>query len=325
MEIFGRSFLPGQKAYFSVDGPRYANQAISQIPVIVLRGGQDGPTLWVNGAVHGHEVSGSQGMWELANELDPQSLKGTIIMTPIANVSAFCERRMKSMVDDFADLDTQFPGSTTGLFASRLAKILYDEIKVHADLLISFHALTPGGEGQPYTIYKALQGADPAVNAAAEKFALAMGFPVNCKVQTAATGGSIDGCCIADGIPAFTAEVGRGAQITREMVDAAKQGLRNVLDEMGILPASQTPLAKEQIIVTQREFLRIDKAGFMVMSVQAGDTLPAGGEIAQVHYFGDSVHSFTTSRPCLVIFTTICPAVNEGDHVAMVAYEWHKR
>ena len=124
MEIFGRSFLPGQKAYFSVDGPRYANQAISQIPVIVLRGGQDGPTLWVNGAVHGHEVSGSQGMWELANELDPQSLKGTIIMTPIANVSAFCERRMKSMVDDFADLDTQFPGSTTGLFAAYQVRMI---------------------------------------------------------------------------------------------------------------------------------------------------------------------------------------------------------
>lgn len=51
--------------------------------------------------------------------------------------------------------------------------------------------------------------------------------------------------------------------------------------------------------------------------------LSSGGEIAQVHYFGEEVHSFKTARRCLVLFTHICPAVNDGDFVAMVGYEWH--
>ena len=323
IEVFGHKVMPGQKAYFTVDGPKYANQAVSQIPVIVLCGAGEGATLWLTGAVHGHEVTGSQGMWEMANELDPKDLSGNIIMTPVVNVAAFCERRMKSYFDDFSNMDAIFPGSPDGAFSSRLANILFEEIKAHADLLISFHCFTPMGEGLPYTIVKSVKSASPEVNAAAQKYQKAIGFAINCVVETADNDGSIDGCCIANGIPAFVTELGRGAQITREMIDVSKYAIRNILVAMSILPAAKPETFPRQIVITDREFMRIDQGGFMSMSVKAGDIVPAGGEIAQVHYFGKEVHSFKTSRRCIVLFTHICPAVNDGDFVAMVGYEWH--
>lgn len=142
-------------------------------------------------------------------------------------------------------------------------------------------------------------------------------------METAGNDGSIDGCCIANGIPAFVAELGRGAQITREMIDVAKYGIWNTLAAMNILPAKEPVSFPQQIVITDREFMRIDQGGFMTMIVKAGDIVPAGGKIAQVHYFGEEVHSFKTARRCLVLFTHICPAVNDGGFVAMVGYEWH--
>ena len=128
IEVFGHKVNAGEKAYFTIPVGELAHKAMVMVPVIVAVGEQDGPTLWINGTVHGDELNGSYGAWELVRELDLKKLKGIIIVTPIANPLAF-ECRNKISAIDSMDMDTAFPGDPEGMFTQRIAYILYNEIK----------------------------------------------------------------------------------------------------------------------------------------------------------------------------------------------------
>lgn len=331
--LFGAEPHAGSKMFFTVDMGGLAHGGRVQMPVMALRSAKPGPTLWINGAVHGSETAGSVAAWEIFRELDAASLSGTLIITPVSNALAF-QRNEKVSDLDFQDMDSCFPGKSQGTFSERLAHRLYGEIKTwRPDCVVSMHTMGSSWHGSRYTVTKIVGGVEQSVNDKSHALALAYGTENNCYFDLAsaaaewpgATSGTLDIICMRDGIPCFMPEMGMGGMLDPRDVTAAKQGLRNVMIALGMLEGSKVPEKKERRIITRRGFLRSAHAGMLAMRAAPHSIMKKGEAFAHIHYFGEETAACALPEDAFFIGVRRLPAVNEGDPLCLVGYEWHMK
>ncbi len=117
---------------------------VDGIPIIVIRGRDDGPTLWVNGAVHGDEPEGAFSIFKTMAELEPEDLAGTVVLVPAVNVGAFQAGERGNPLDTFSyDLNRIYPGRPDGYPTERVAHAHWEAMKEDCDLQLAIHS---GGE-----------------------------------------------------------------------------------------------------------------------------------------------------------------------------------
>lgn len=328
IQVFGHTVENGQKAYFSVPVGELCHRAMEQFPVIVVAGRQEGPTLWVNGTVHGDELNGSYAAWELSRELDPETMTGNLVVTPVCNPNAFYARKKLSELD-YLDMDTSFPGNPEGMLTQRIAAKLYAQIKSTASALISFHTMATPYIANPYSVRKIVPGVSTSVNETAEGMQKAFGVITNCVVNLCGktnelpgvTNGALDITCMTDGIPAFMGEMGQGGKLDDAVIAVGKRGIANVMRYLGILPG-EVEETTGQIKITNRKFLYSNRGGMMRMMAKPGEVVKKGESLLQVHYYDDRLEDYTVAQDCYIIGARENPVVNEGDRVAFVGLEW---
>src|SRR5579862_8755088 len=71
---------------FPVEGQLY------RLPMWLINGNSDGPTLVVTAGVHAAEYASIAAALELGRSLDPQTLRGRVIVVPVMNMPAFTTR-----------------------------------------------------------------------------------------------------------------------------------------------------------------------------------------------------------------------------------------
>lgn len=110
-----------------------------EIPVHLFAGAEDGPTLLVQGAIHGAEVIGSIAILNFIQKLDPQSLRGNVIAVPVVNRVGFELGERGSSVDD-KDISRLFPGKKNGSVSDQIAHVYFQEVIRQANVMVDFHA-----------------------------------------------------------------------------------------------------------------------------------------------------------------------------------------
>lgn len=300
------------------------------IPVLIVRGMKDGPTFWLNGAVHGDEINGFMAAKMLAKSLDVERLRGTVVATPLSNPLAV-QWRNKINPYDFLDMDQQFPGSPVGQYTQRAAHALFSEVKANADCLVNFHTVATQFTAKPYTVFKIAPSLKPDVREKIESMTLAFGAHANCRVDLATASGEIPGGvaggldiqCALQGIPAFMAEIGSGGKFEADNIAFAVKGLRNIMASLGMIDAPyEAPSG--QILVTKRAFLYCTQAGFLSMEAAPGDILAAGSCIARIEDLWDERESVTVGGKSYVLMSRVNPVVHTGDRVAFLGLEWQQ-
>ncbi|MCX5906328.1 MAG: M14 family metallopeptidase, partial [Deltaproteobacteria bacterium] len=289
---------------------------------------EDGPTLWLNGAVHGDELNGFMAIRRLTEALDPGKLKGALICTPLCNPLAVQWRNKVGPYDQL-DLDQQFPGDPTGLISQRVASVLFREIKEKADYLINFHTAGTQYNASPYTVYKKVSGARPEVSEETQALAKAFGLATNCLVDLASAkgelpgniAGALDVSCILQGIPAFMAEVGTGGKFEEENIALAERGIRNVMKRLGMIPG-EMELPPQQIVITRRRFRYGNHGGFWVAETKPGEILVKGQTIGRIVDLFSEVEVIEAQEETFMIQVRVNPVVHTGDRVAFLGLEW---
>ncbi|MGM9522175.1 MAG: succinylglutamate desuccinylase/aspartoacylase family protein [Oscillospiraceae bacterium] len=109
-----------------------------KIPVIIVNGVEDGEVYWVEGGIHGTEISGAMAIIECLNSIDPEKLKGTVVGVPVVNIMAHCAGHHHSPVD-YTNLNHVFPGNPDGSYTQQLAYEYYNIVTQHANYLLDFH------------------------------------------------------------------------------------------------------------------------------------------------------------------------------------------
>ncbi len=303
---------------------------VVSIPVFLVNGARPGPTLWLNGAVHGDELNGPMAIRSLVPGLDPQRLTGRIVATPISNPLAF-QARQKNTPQDGLDLDMQFPGDPHGTLSQRMAATLFGHIRAHATHLIDCHTLGSHYQAEPYTVFKRLPDSSPEVCDEAERLARAFGATVHCRVDFGGslselpgnTKGFLDVQGMLHGIPAFMIEVGNGGEIDPEMVAWTERGLLAVLHALSMWPEEpEASPVTDPPTITRRRFLYADRGGLCVDTAPPGSVVPQGELICRIVDMMGTLQEVRAEQDVYIIARRRNPPVDQGDRIAFVGLEW---
>jgi N-alpha-acetyl-L-2,4-diaminobutyrate deacetylase len=123
------------------------------IPVTLVRGRARRPVGAIIAGVHGDEVEGVVALGELARDLDPSSLHGSLVVVHAANPAAVRAGTREHPVDS-GDLNRAFPGGDGGA-TPRLARTVAGNLLDGLDALLTLHSWSRTGMAVPYVEYPA--------------------------------------------------------------------------------------------------------------------------------------------------------------------------
>src|SRR5437773_10334824 len=89
LKIGGRDIRRGTVEQILLKASEYYTATPVNVPVIVIRGSERGPIVFLTAAIHGDELNGVEIVRRVMTGYTPQQLKGTLICIPAVNRVGF--------------------------------------------------------------------------------------------------------------------------------------------------------------------------------------------------------------------------------------------
>lgn len=229
---------PGEHSfgYLEVAGTR--SGLCLDIPIHIFVGTEPGPTLLVQGAIHGTEPVGTLAILNFIKRVDPCGMRGSIIGVPVVNRLGFELGQRLCPIDD-KDVSCLFPGNLKGSVSEQIAYVYFEEVIGKADVMIDFHQ---GGltSYERYALFTAEE--DPSNPTGSEKMRRTLVVAFGLDSAAFFPAGTFDenqSQAIADaGVVQFTVELSGGAgwfEHGEEDVHAAERGIWNTMKSMRMI------------------------------------------------------------------------------------------
>ena len=242
-----------------------------RIPVTIVNGERDGPTVFLSAAAHGDELNGIEVVREVAFEWDLADLAGTIVCLPVLNVQGFLTQQRYLPIYD-RDLNRSFPGDPTSTSAKRMAHAIFRNFIAPCDLGIDFHTST---RGRTNMLHVRADTEDDAV------FRLASAFGASVIVDGAGSDGTLRGEATRAGVPTITVEMGQAHRFERRLIDDALGGVESVFAEYGLQPGP-VRWPGWRTVVTEKTWIRADAGGIVDMHHDRGSLVHEGERICTI-------------------------------------------
>lgn len=319
----------GAKVAFDMPVGETALRQVS-VPMTVIRGSEDGLNLAITAACHPMEVNGVLIAARLANMLDPQKLKGSVVIVHVQNVFGFEHKQGHVSPLDGVNFSKAFP--VTGVTVEGSGKVshqgtslsysigqtVWDQVVSRADLYIDLH----GGE-----VFESLDAnieiltvGDDDTNERAREFARSFNFEKVWEVPQGSIPqmpsyperGSAGIEATKIGIPSVYCEVGSEGKLDTQLVDMTVDGIINAMKHYGMLEGE----AKQR---TPRVFvgghvLFANRGGLFINLAHAGQEVREGdvlGKIVSIR--GEVLEEIHAPAHCVISNTITLGVANPGD------------
>jgi predicted deacylase len=311
MNVGGRIISPGEKVtgYLKV-GSTSTHDV--RLPYIIIRGEAPGPTLCVLGGVHALEYASIEGVQRVGKELEPENMKGSLIIVPIVNMEGFSNRVAFNNSIDYVNQNRVFPGDPSGTMSRRVASTLFDNIISKADALIDSHGGDLTEDINKFVIIGKTE--DKTIN---QKMVDMASCYDAYYISVTDIVGSTKEALTLYGIPCITPESGTPYPVRVDEVDFHYNGIMNVLRYMKIIDGE--PQMKELVINPEQVRLFADAGGIWRPKINAGCMVEKGmilGEIVNV--FGETIQTLEAPFTGLANNMRTSAAVNSGDTIGYV-------
>jgi hypothetical protein len=243
-----------------------------RIPVTIINGAREGPTVFLSAAAHGDELNGIEVVREVAHEWNLDDLAGTLVCMPVLNVPGFLAQQRYLPIYD-RDLNRSFPGHETSTSAKRMAARIFTNFVEPCDYGLDFHTST---RGRTNMLHVRADMSDPEVAR------LAQAFGTNIILDGSGPDGTLRGEATRNGTPTITIEMGEAHRFQRELIDEALVGVESVFAEFGL---QETPTVRwpgwRTIITDEQEktWIRADAGGIVDMHHDVGSLVEEGDRI----------------------------------------------
>ena len=298
----------GSKQEIGLPISKLVTGAAVTLPVLVLHGRNDGPTVWVDAAIHGDEVGGVDIIRRVLEHVNPKTLHGTLIAVPIVNVHGFMTG--DRYLPDRRDLNRSFPGTARGSLAGRIAHLMMTEIVAPSDVGIDLHTGSDHRTNLPQ-IRADLD--DPRTRELAETF----GAPVMIHART--RDGSLRHAAREHGATVLLYEGGEANRFDDWAIDAGVAGVTRVLASLEMIDedvAAHAPSVESR----KTGWVRASVSGIIRIECALGATVEAGDRLGVIsNSFGRRLASIKAARGGIVIGRLEAPLVNRGDAVVHIA------
>ena len=285
-----------------------------QIPIVIVNGLQEGPTLLVTAGIHGGEYPCIEAGIRFGRELDPGQVRGQAIIVAPVSLNAFLARQAFWVPEDGKNLNRVFPGKATGTISERMAYTLMTEVVPHANAWIDLHGGDIPEALVPFSIY--CESPDPQITAESRQLAAAFGIEYlvrspNTGTTTAAAAGA--------GIPGILAEAGQLGILDEENTQILLHGCWNVARHLGIIQGNVTPSALKEF--QNWPWIRASHTGCWYPQVKVGDTVDQNQLVGCVKdYFGEILAEYRAPASGVVLLLCMAMSVKDSDPLIGIAF-----
>ncbi len=333
VEIAGMKVEPGTRAFGSLP---IANRPATDLnlPITVVNGAEDGPTMSITAAVHGAEYAGVVTCMRLGQEIDPKELSGTLILVPVVNLPAFETRTPFVNPIDGQNVNRVFPGNRYGTVSEQITYTIYNDIIKRSDVYMDLHSGDLIEEIPPHTCCQRV-GNEP-VDQLSEKLARLfdikllniMGKGIDdlsasedeqgtyfAGLQSGLT--SVGNAALA-GVPSVLIEAGGAGTLDPEIVEMEIKGIKNCMRYMGMLEGEvQDNIEHEECYGMY--IMKSSFGGMFFPDVTVGDYLRVGdriGEMQNLH--GEVIATFSSQLTGVVLMMYTTPVRTSGETVLIM-------
>ncbi len=321
---------PGRQAVY-LKAPQSRNTSgwgVVEIPIYVFNHGK-GPTLLLTGGVHGDEYEGQIALSRLAQSLQPEQIRGRLILIPAVNVPAALNGTRLSPIDG-RDLNRCFPGNPRGTFSEMLAHFIDSKLLPRVDASVDLHTAGHSADCVPSTNMHYVP--DAALRRRTMAAAAAFGAPYNVVFWGVDEGATLTSSVERRGILSIGTEIGGWGRVSVEGVRIGERGVRNMLKHLGMMSGKVDTVQRDGAKGTRHMMVRdpacysfAPAGGIFEPRHLAGDAVQAGQSAGFLHFVEDIDHAPVEVRYGAdgVLWMASGPGrVQRGDCVAVVMQDY---
>lgn len=296
---------PGSKIIKKFKVAENADRSPLNIPIIIIKGKEDGPVLLLNAATHGNELIGVEVIRRVMGKFTPKDLKGTIVGVPIVNVPAYNVSQRSDPLDQ-KDMNREFPGDPEGSITQQLAHFFYSNIAMEADYIIDFHSAEYPDIMLPHT---RIRTTDPSE----KSNLLAHAFSTELIWEGKGEPGMLQVCAARDGKAVITVEIGAASGLEEEGIEAGIKGVNNVMTVLGMIKGTALILDYQIYVKSSEKWQRSPHGGIFRPFVKLGDIIETGQELGEIaDPFNLKIEKIRAKSSGLVAGIKISPVVRTG-------------
>jgi predicted deacylase len=307
-EIAGHEVSSGRGAKIEIPFARLMSGTSVSLPIIVWHGKTPGPTAWISAAIHGDEIEGVEIIRRVSQRISAQKMRGTVIAIPVVNVHGF--NTGDRYLPDRRDLNRSFPGSSRGSLASRLARLVMDQIVSRCDYGIDLHT----GSDHRTNLPQIRADLDDS-----ETLRLARAFGAPLLLHSMTRDGSLRQAATEKGAKVLLFEGGEALRFDNQSITAGVGGVLRVLAETGFIDPVAAA-AGSSLVARSSSWVRSGRSGIIQREVELGAHVDPGDVVARIYdTFGKKLGDIRSRTTGMVIGHTQHPLVNRGDAIVHIA------
>ncbi|MFT5703508.1 MAG: putative deacylase [Rickettsiales bacterium] len=309
--IDGNEIKLGERKRISINVATLYDFTEVNIPIEVIRGKEDGPTLFISACIHGDEINSVEIVKRLLSHKSIKNLKGTLIAIPIVNVFGFNDK--SRYLPDRRDLNRCFPGTEKGSLASQIAYKFTNEIVKKSDYGIDLHTGAIHRNNLPQ-IRACLD--DPRTKE------LAQMFNVPVLINSDIRDGSLRQSARELNIPVVLFEGGEALRFNEKIATSALQGILSLMCKIGMLSNNDyRPIKKKETFIARSSYwVRAPHSGTIILKKKLGDYVKKNQLIGIISDpFGQHKFKVTSNYEGIIIGLVTLPLLNNGDAIAHIA------
>lgn len=303
--ILGTEILPGRGAELNMDVAKLHTHTPIQVPVIVHRAKEDGPTLLLMAGLHGDEINGMEIIRRIIRKGWNKPNRGTVICIPVFNIFGFLNVRRE--LPDGRDLNRVFPGSNTGSLASQFAYHFMKEIAPVVDLVIDFH--TGSAQRSNFAQIRCVFNDQ-------ESLKLARIFNPPFILHSSYIAKSVREALNKRGKKILLFEGGKTNSIDETIVTEGLDGVKRMLEHLQMRTFKAEKSERVPVFIKESRWIRAMNSGVLVVYVANGVRVSKGTVLGVISDpFGKIERKIKAPMDGYVFCINEAPVVNKGDAV----------
>ena len=276
-----------------------------RVPIVVIKGVQDGPVLGITAALHGNELNGISNIFKLIDEVDPLKLKGSLVLVPISNVPGYLMNQRQ--FSDNVDLNRIMPGKSTGSASDLYAHFFTQKIISKFNYLLDLHTASHGRVNSLYI---------RADIESEETRTLAYLQNPQIIVKKYDEQGTLRSWANGQGIHSITIEIGNPNAFQEKLVCETHEGILNTLKHLEMIEGEVEDLITDATVCDESYWIYSKRGGIIKVLPALADKVKKDEIIAKVFdVFGQVKEEVRADRSGIVIGKNVRPNCDAGTRV----------
>lgn len=284
-----------------------------KIPVTIINGIDDGKMMVVTSGVHSGEYPGIECAIKLAQEIQPENVKGAVVFVHPCNPTGFEAQVSYIVPEDGKNLGRFFPGNPEGTLTDKICHMISSNfLTKETDMLIDLH----GGDLHERLSTFAFVPKSGEPNA--QKTAMEISKFMNVK-YIVMSGGGMTQYAIDQGIPALVLERGDRGSWNQQEVDFYKKDVLNIFKYFNVIEGKVNYFGPAPYVFEKCDMVYAPVSGCWYRAIELEEHFVEGQKLGEIKDFhGNVLHTLYANYDGVVHAYWEALSIKEGQ--LMVGY-----